>query len=98
MGYLFNFFYLLTLLFLSPWLVYKSITTGKYRRGMLSKFLGRVDHPLLDDLHQKKLPVVWFHGVSVGEIHLLAAGRGQVSSAAARLCVRDLYHDGHRLR
>ncbi len=80
MGYLFNFFYLLALLLLSPWLLCKSITTGKYRRGMLAKFLGRVDHPLLRDLSTARhpspatrhpTPIVWFHGVSVGEIHLL---------------------------
>lgn len=64
MGYLLNLLYLLLLLFLSPWLVYKGLTTGKYRRGFWPKFLGRAPHS------GKK--TVWFHGVSVGEIHLLA--------------------------
>ena len=71
MSYLFNILYLLALLAISPWLLYKALTTGKYRRGILKKFLGRVQHPALDELHRQNRPVVWFHGVSVGEIHLL---------------------------
>jgi 3-deoxy-D-manno-octulosonic-acid transferase len=57
--------YLLALVLLSPWLLYKAITTGKYRRGLRAKLLGPrfpADTPK---------GVVWFHGVSVGEIHLL---------------------------
>jgi 3-deoxy-D-manno-octulosonic-acid transferase len=42
MPYLLNILYLLVLLLLSPWLVYKAIATGKYRRGFGAKFLGRV--------------------------------------------------------
>jgi 3-deoxy-D-manno-octulosonic-acid transferase len=57
--------YLLVLLFTSPWLLYKSLTTGKYRRGMWSKITGR------GFLRADSAPCVWFHGVSVGEIHLL---------------------------
>jgi 3-deoxy-D-manno-octulosonic-acid transferase len=71
MSWLFNFVYLFGIILLSPWLAYKALTTGKYRRGMRKKFLGQVDHPLLDDYHRKFLRIVWFHGVSVGEIHLL---------------------------
>jgi 3-deoxy-D-manno-octulosonic-acid transferase len=65
MPYLLNIVYLLTLLALSPYLVYKSLTTRKYRRGFAAKFLGRAFH------RESTLPCVWFHGVSVGEIHLL---------------------------
>ncbi|HEV8060230.1 MAG TPA: 3-deoxy-D-manno-octulosonic acid transferase [Gemmataceae bacterium] len=65
--------YLLVLLLLSPYLVYKACTTGKYRRGIWSKFTGlldRCDRPL--PAHpEAPHPIVWFHGVSVGEIHLL---------------------------
>ncbi len=43
MAYLLNAFYLLVLALLSPWLVYKSLTTGKYRRGLWRKVrAGRV--------------------------------------------------------
>jgi 3-deoxy-D-manno-octulosonic-acid transferase len=58
--------YLLVLLLLSPWLLYKAITTGKYRRGLVAKLLGRGP-----EIASARPGVVWFHGVSVGEIHLL---------------------------
>src|SRR5438552_17587250 len=62
-----NILYLLTLVILSPWLCYKALTAGKYR-GLSARLLGRVAHPLLKDDGR---PVAWFHGVSVGEVHLL---------------------------
>jgi 3-deoxy-D-manno-octulosonic-acid transferase len=65
MTYLLNVLYLVALLVLSPWLVYKALTTGKYRRGFWSKLLGQA-FP-----RSGNKPCVWFHGVSVGEIHLL---------------------------
>ncbi len=65
MSFLLNLCYLLVLLTLSPWLIYKSLTTGKYRQGLWRKFTGRALSRLGDE------PCVWFHGVSVGEIHLL---------------------------
>jgi 3-deoxy-D-manno-octulosonic-acid transferase len=69
MRYLIDAAYLLALVCLSPWLLYKSITTGKYRRGLWSKLSGRTSiSPLVP--HPSSLRV-WFHGVSVGEIHLL---------------------------
>jgi 3-deoxy-D-manno-octulosonic-acid transferase len=65
MAYLLDAVYLLALLLLSPWLLYKALTTGKYRRGLWRKFRG--DALLRDG----DAPCAWFHGVSVGEIHLL---------------------------
>jgi 3-deoxy-D-manno-octulosonic-acid transferase len=68
--------YLLTILFVSPWLLYKAVTTGKYRRGLVAKFFGPSPGAA-----GPRPGVVWFHGVSVGEIHLLrqvvAAFRGR---------------------
>lgn len=66
--------YVLILLILSPYLLYKSCTTGKYRRGLWSKLTGSIHScdlplPIHPDAPQ---PVAWFHGVSVGEIHLLS--------------------------
>src|SRR5438876_4926737 len=75
MSYLLNAAYLLVLLAMSPWLLYKSITTGKYRRGLLAKFTGRASYRTGDR------PCAWFHGVSVGEIHLLR-------QVVARFCQR----------
>jgi 3-deoxy-D-manno-octulosonic-acid transferase len=65
MPYLINAVYLLALLLLAPWLLYKSLTAGKHRRGLLRKFLG------LTVRRTDSAPCAWFHGVSVGEIHLL---------------------------
>src|SRR5262249_47078656 len=65
MPYLLNAVYLLMLLLLSPWLLYKALTTGKYRRGLWPKLSGSAW------LRSGPAPGVWFHGVSVGEIHLL---------------------------
>ncbi len=68
MPYLMNLLYLLILAVLSPWLCFRAMTTGKYRRGWAARLFGRVAHPRL--VADGK-PVAWFHGVSVGEIHLL---------------------------
>jgi 3-deoxy-D-manno-octulosonic-acid transferase len=65
MPYLLNLLYLVGLCFLSPWLIYKALTTGKYRRGVWHKLSGRAFRRHGD------APCIWFHGVSVGEIHLL---------------------------
>ncbi len=66
MPYLRNLVYLFTLIVLSPWLAYKALTAGKYRRGLWTKVTGRVEVPDSGEAF-----TVWFHGVSVGEIHLL---------------------------
>jgi 3-deoxy-D-manno-octulosonic-acid transferase len=65
MPYLLDAVYVLALLLLSPWLLYKTITTGKSRRGLWRKLCG-------DALFRNgDAPCAWFHGVSVGEVHLL---------------------------
>ncbi len=66
MAYLRNVIYLLLLALLSPWLAWKLLTTQKVRGGLAQKFLGRAP-----TLPVRTGPVVWFHGVSVGEIHML---------------------------
>lgn len=60
-----NFAYVLLLLVISPWLIVRSLRTGRYRRNLRDKFLGKALSP--NDLR----PTIWFHGVSVGEVHLL---------------------------
>ncbi len=57
--------YLVALALLSPWLLWRGLRTGRYRRDLRMKLLGGV--PTLPP----GAPVVWFHGVSVGEVHLL---------------------------
>ncbi|HEV3438577.1 MAG TPA: 3-deoxy-D-manno-octulosonic acid transferase [Gemmata sp.] len=58
--------YLLALVALSPWLVWRSVTTGRYRSGLAAKLFGYV---YVSNPHKK--PVAWFHAVSVGEVNLL---------------------------
>src|SRR5262245_21541734 len=65
MCYLLNLGYLLALIAFSPWLFYKALTSGKYRRGLGRKLTGTAFR------RSGQVPCAWFHGVSVGEIHLL---------------------------
>ncbi len=65
MRWLLDALYLSALTLLSPWLAYRSIRTGKHRRGLGAKLLGLSTSPT------PSARPVWFHGVSVGEIHLL---------------------------
>ena len=66
MSFLFDLLYLISLALLSPWLILRAVRTGRYRRDLAAKVLGveRIANP-------EGKPVAWFHGVSVGEIHLL---------------------------
>src|SRR4051794_20445971 len=59
--------YLLGLLLASPYLLYRMLTSGRYRRAPFARSLGAADLPPA----QGNRPRAWFHGVSVGEIHLL---------------------------
>jgi 3-deoxy-D-manno-octulosonic-acid transferase len=74
MPWLLDALYLLAMLLLSPWLAWRAVRTGRYRRGIGPKLLGL----------RAPLPpgAVWFHGVSVGEVHLLR----QVIAAFRRRC------------
>jgi 3-deoxy-D-manno-octulosonic-acid transferase len=67
MPYLLSAVYLLGLVLLGPWLITRALRTGKYRRGLWAKLTGSVDLPRAPSVRT----VAWFHGVSVGEIHLL---------------------------
>src|SRR5262245_48394974 len=55
--------YLAALLVLSPWLLWRWWRTRRYRNGLRDKLLGLS--------HDVPTGAVWFHGVSVGEVHLL---------------------------
>ena len=69
MPYLLNFIYLIAWMLLAPWLCWQAWVRKKPVRALWAKWLGAVAHPLLSTNSDKS--VVWFHGVSVGEIHLL---------------------------
>ncbi len=63
---LFDLLYLAALAVLSPWLVWRAVATGRYRRDLRAKLVGpaAVANP-------GRRPVAWFHAVSVGEVNLL---------------------------
>src|SRR5437764_251228 len=65
MAYLLNLAYLLAWMFLAPWLLWHAVIGKKPLRGLKAKWFGAVSITPTDR------PVAWFHGVSVGEIHLL---------------------------
>lgn len=74
MPYLLNTLYCLLLLAISPWLLFKALTTGKYRRGLCAKLTGSVApvaHAPGSAGASPSRPTAWFHAVSVGEVHLL---------------------------
>jgi 3-deoxy-D-manno-octulosonic-acid transferase len=55
--------YLLALLLLSPWLWWRRTFTGRYRQGLRERLCGlQADVPA---------GAVWFHAVSLGEVHVL---------------------------
>src|SRR5262245_24676807 len=62
-----DFAHLAGLLTASPWLLYRTLSRKRRLRSPLAKFLGavRLAPP------QRGRPRAWFHGVSVGEVHLL---------------------------
>ncbi len=68
MPYLLNLLYVFALVILSPWLLAKK-ARGKFRHGLLRKFFTWSAGATV--LPSDGRPVAWFHGVSVGEIHLL---------------------------
>src|SRR5688500_7309312 len=68
MPYLLNLVYLTAWLCYAPWLLWQRFVKKKPVRGLFAKWFGRTgafEHDV------QASGVVWFHGVSVGEIHLL---------------------------
>lgn len=63
-----NIIYLLAITLASPWLVWRRWRTGRYRSHLAAKLRGHVGY-----VHDDPRPVAWFHGVSVGEVHLLVS-------------------------
>lgn len=58
--------YLLALVALAPWIVWRAVATKRYRRDLAAKLLGHVRVA-----NRERQPVAWFHAVSVGEVNLL---------------------------
>ena len=69
---LLNMIYAMLLAVCSPFLLYRSIRSGRYREGWREKFLGQAPLRIGDR------PCVWFHAVSVGEVLLLKSVIGEL--------------------
>lgn len=57
--------YLLVLILAAPWLLWRRLFQGRFRRGLGQKFFGFAPRPSGNG------PVIWLHAVSVGELNLL---------------------------
>jgi 3-deoxy-D-manno-octulosonic-acid transferase len=64
--FLLDLLYLSGLVLLAPWLIWRAVRTGRYRRDLAGKLFG-----ISALSNQDSRSLAWFHGVSVGEIHLL---------------------------
>jgi 3-deoxy-D-manno-octulosonic-acid transferase len=73
MPYLLNLLYLLAWLLMAPWLCWQAWFRNKPVRGLKAKWFGVVPAAAVG----RGRPVAWFHGVSLGEIHLLRQLVGQ---------------------
>ncbi len=69
--YLLNLIYLAAWLCLAPLLCWQAWVKKKPMRGLIAKWLGRVNLRAGSVSDGFTPPIAWFHGVSVGEIHLL---------------------------
>ena len=65
MPYLLNLAYLLLLVLVSPWILYRAIRQGKYRQGIAARLLGQAPS------RSGEQPCLWLHAVSVGEVNLI---------------------------
>ena len=66
---LFNLIYAVALVLLSPWLLWRYLFRGRYRRGWREKLLGTASGTTSP--RQQGATRIWLHAVSVGEVHLL---------------------------
>src|SRR5437870_5758946 len=72
MRYLLNIIYITALVLLAPLLIYRTLMTRKYRRGLWRKITGRTGLPLrVPSARCPDTARIWFHAVSVGEVVLL---------------------------
>ncbi len=55
----------------APWIAFRALRTGRYRHGWRDKFLGLAQKLEQTNGSSTTTPLIWLHGVSVGEIQLL---------------------------
>jgi 3-deoxy-D-manno-octulosonic-acid transferase len=66
-----NVVYLLLVLVGLPWLLYRSLTTGRYRKSWKTKLFGIRSSARMQQHAPSSSRTIWLHGVSVGEVQLL---------------------------
>ncbi|WP_182868114.1 3-deoxy-D-manno-octulosonic acid transferase [Rhodopirellula sp. JC639] len=95
-----NAIYLIALSVLSPWILYRRVRHGRYRRGWRQKLWGltptEASRLLGDDRNE---PCIWLHAVSVGEVNLLGGvvKRLQVQHPHARIVISSSTDTGYDL-
>lgn len=94
MAYVLNFLYALLLMLVSPWLLWRRITQGRYKHGWRAKLLGWVPRPSGTGLRR-----IWFHAVSVGELQVLRPliERAQQESPDLQVVVTTSTDSGYEL-
>ncbi len=93
-GWLLNVAYAALLLALSPLLIYRAVTQGKYRTGWSEKLLGCVPElPAVEPSKQR----YWFHAVSVGEVLLLRSVLAELQrrEPSAEIVISTTTSTGH---
>jgi 3-deoxy-D-manno-octulosonic-acid transferase len=75
MPYVLNFLYALLLVLVSPLILWRRITQGRYRQGWREKLFGLLPElparSSATDPSQSRPPRIWFHAVSVGELQVI---------------------------
>lgn len=86
-----NLMYIGLLILISPILLFRAISQGKYRRGWGEKLLGRVPYRNTDT------PAIWLHAVSVGEVLILRTllPRLREHFPAGEFWISTTTHTGH---
>ncbi|MFM2217969.1 MAG: 3-deoxy-D-manno-octulosonic acid transferase [Planctomycetota bacterium] len=100
MTWLLNSIYLVLLLCATPWLLWRRVTQGRYRRGWSKKFFGKLPEigksPTEEGQGGKTL---WFHAVSVGELQVIRplVERAERQMPEARLLITTSTDAGYEL-
>lgn len=92
--------YALLLILVSPWIAWRRIVHGRYRRGWGAKLAGAVAIPNAPSPSGDSLgPVIWFHAVSVGELQVIRPliERAEKESPAPRIVVTTSTDSGYEL-
>jgi 3-deoxy-D-manno-octulosonic-acid transferase len=100
MTWLLNFIYLVLLLCATPWLLWRGVTQGRYKRGWSKKFFGNLPEISKSQTAEGQGgKVLWFHAVSVGELQVIRplVERAERQMPDARLLITTATDAGYAL-